>query len=413
MRDCAGCWASQGTDVVCPTISLFHEVHDWNRRNIPGYCEIYLRVPMEELRRRDAKGIYAAADRGELRDVVGLDMPAEVPEAPNLLLDNFGLLDSSSAADRIWKECVLRDPTRAARRAGDLSFGTKAETLERLAPRLRCAAVLPQIRFAVADWRSGRAGVIARLARTSWGSGPVIVRSSAQNEDGPASSQAGRYDSVLGVCGEGQITSAIDCVIDSFGAEGSANDQIFVQPMLERVAMAGVAFSRSPSGNGPYFIVNYDDRTGRTDGVTGGTGDNLQTFLCLKSRADGCPPELVPIVSLVRELERLFACDAMDVEFAVDGDGKTYLLQVRRLAVEPPDTISDEQIDAALSEVAQKVELLGRPHPFLHGSRSIFGVMPDWNPAEIIGVRPWPLSLSLYRELVTDSIWAYQRDNYG
>lgn len=39
--------------------------------------------------------------------------------------------------------------------------------------------------------------------------------------------------------------------------------------------------------------------------------------------------------------------------------------------------------------------------------------MPDWNPAEIIGVRPKPLALSLYKEIVTDSIWAYQRDNYG
>ena len=65
------------------------------------------------------------------------------------------------------------------------------------------------------------------------------------------------------------------------------------------------------------------------------------------------------------------------------------------------------------ADVARKVELLSRPHPYLHGSRAIFGVMPDWNPAEIIGVRPWPLSLSLYRELITDAIWAYQRDNYG
>jgi phosphohistidine swiveling domain-containing protein len=39
--------------------------------------------------------------------------------------------------------------------------------------------------------------------------------------------------------------------------------------------------------------------------------------------------------------------------------------------------------------------------------------MPDWNPAEIVGVRPRPLSLSLYRELVTDNIWAYQRYKYG
>ena len=47
------------------------------------------------------------------------------------------------------------------------------------------------------------------------------------------------------------------------------------------------------------------------------------------------------------------------------------------------------------------------------GSRTVYGVMPDWNPAEIIGVRPKPLALSLYRELVTDAIWAYQRHNYG
>ena len=67
----------------------------------------------------------------------------------------------------------------------------------------------------------------------------------------------------------------------------------------------------------------------------------------------------------------------------------------------------------ALADVARKVELLSRPHPYLHGNRAIFGVMPDWNPAEMIGLRPWPLSLSLYRELITDAIWAYQRDNYG
>src|SRR5215469_7102888 len=66
--------AEQGTDVVCATISLFHEVQRWNRKNIPGYREIYLRVPIDELRRRDSKGIYAGAERGDARDVVGLDV---------------------------------------------------------------------------------------------------------------------------------------------------------------------------------------------------------------------------------------------------------------------------------------------------------------------------------------------------
>ena len=39
--------------------------------------------------------------------------------------------------------------------------------------------------------------------------------------------------------------------------------------------------------------------------------------------------------------------------------------------------------------------------------------MPDWNPAEIIGLRPRPLAFSLYREWITDNTWAYQRNNYG
>jgi len=250
--------ASQGTDVVCPTISLFHEIQVWNRRNIPGYCEIYLRVPMEELRRRDAKGLYAAADRGELRDVVGLDVPAELPEAPNLVLDNFGALESSAAVDRIWKECVLGDSTPSVRPAGKLVFATKAETLEQLAPVLRSARILPQVRFSVADWRADRTPVLDRVTREKWGSRPVIVRSSAQNEDGLVSSQAGCYDSVLGVSGDADIAQAIEQVIASFGTEGCADDQIFLQPMLEHVAMAGVAFSRPPSGSGPYFIVKKE-----------------------------------------------------------------------------------------------------------------------------------------------------------
>jgi phosphohistidine swiveling domain-containing protein len=101
------------------------------------------------------------------------------------------------------------------------------------------------------------------------------------------------------------------------------------------------------------------------------------------------------------------------VEFAVGDDGQLYLLQVRPLAVDRQGQAADANVYTALGGIARKVELLSRRHPYLHGNRAIFGVMPDWNPAEIIGVRPRPLSLSLYRELITDAIWAYQRDNYG
>ena len=160
--------ATQGEDVVCSTISLFHEIQRWNREHIPGYCEIYLRVPLHELRRRDCKGIYAAAERGDLPNVVGLDMTAELPETPDLILDNCGPLDGAAAVDRIWTECVVRP--RIARIA-DISFATKAETLEALAPRLRAGRVLPQVRFTVEQWRSNRDGVLAAIAAAPWSSG--------------------------------------------------------------------------------------------------------------------------------------------------------------------------------------------------------------------------------------------------
>src|SRR5713101_1267417 len=325
--------AGQGFDVVCATISLFHEVQRWNRENIPNYREIYLRVPIDELRRRDSKGIYAVAQRGDARDIVGLDVPAEAPEAPDLVLDNYGALDVATAVDRIMEVCARRGGAGAAQPTRLVTLKTKAESLEALAPLLRNGRVLPQVRFSVGDWRSDAAGVLAAVTAAPWGSDRVIVRSSAQCEDGAASSQAGRYDSVLGVVGSAAVGQAIDRVIDSFASEGSDDDQIFVQPMLDRVAMAGVAFSRSPSG-GPYFIINYDDRSGLTDRVTAGVGDNLETFLCLRSRPDACPPSLAPVIALVSELETLLASDTIDVEFAMGDDGQLYLLQVRPLAVD-------------------------------------------------------------------------------
>lgn len=79
--------AAQGLTVVIATISLFREVHAWNRANLPGYFEVYLKVPEEELRRRDPKGIYRRFDAGELTHVAGLDLPVDEPEAADWVVE--------------------------------------------------------------------------------------------------------------------------------------------------------------------------------------------------------------------------------------------------------------------------------------------------------------------------------------
>lgn len=97
--------AAQGIDVVCATISMFHAVRKWNRENIPGYREIYLRVPIAELERRDSKGLYRAVKEGDAKNVVGVDIRAELPEAPDLTVENHGI-SPEMTVDCIWKACV-------------------------------------------------------------------------------------------------------------------------------------------------------------------------------------------------------------------------------------------------------------------------------------------------------------------
>ena len=79
--------AAQGFTIVIATISLFREVHAWNRANLPDYFEVYLKVPLEELRRRDPKGIYRRFDAGDLTNVAGLDLPVDEPETADWVVE--------------------------------------------------------------------------------------------------------------------------------------------------------------------------------------------------------------------------------------------------------------------------------------------------------------------------------------
>ena len=55
--------------------------------------------------------------RGDVRDIVGLDVPAEVPEDPELVLDNYGALDVSTAVERILTSCANGCGTRLLQEA--------------------------------------------------------------------------------------------------------------------------------------------------------------------------------------------------------------------------------------------------------------------------------------------------------
>lgn len=82
--------ATQGCDVVCSTISMYHMVRAYNREHIARYQEVYIKVPQEVLLRRDQKGLYSRVARGEKLDVVGANGSFEEPVNPDFVLENDG-----------------------------------------------------------------------------------------------------------------------------------------------------------------------------------------------------------------------------------------------------------------------------------------------------------------------------------
>lgn len=88
-RLCKMLW-EQGMMVICCTISMFDEVRKWNRENIEGYIEVYIKVPIKILNMRNQKGIYSGVKDGTVEDVVGVDLELELPKYPNIILENIG-----------------------------------------------------------------------------------------------------------------------------------------------------------------------------------------------------------------------------------------------------------------------------------------------------------------------------------
>lgn len=94
--------AKQGIDVVCTTVSMFHDVRRWNRANLAFYCEVYLKVPLHVLAERDQKGLYSGVLRGEQVYIPGLDCEFEEPEAPDHIFVNDGTHPVQHFVEQIW-----------------------------------------------------------------------------------------------------------------------------------------------------------------------------------------------------------------------------------------------------------------------------------------------------------------------
>ena len=237
-----------------------------------------------------------------------------------------------------------------------------------------------------------------------------IVRSSASDEDSHMSN-AGKYRSILNV-DQSNLESAVKDVLSGYD-KISSSDQVFVQPMLTKVFCSGVIFTKDPNTGSNYFVINVYKGTDTTVITSGAKEGELHIVGWQDPYSDHYLSGFgyLQLVNLVKRVMDEIENDCLDIEFSLTENG-VYLLQVRNLDV-APTSVSQEKHLSLLNEIRDKVSATQNHNPFLLGETTYLGIMPDWNPAELIGIRPQQLSRTLFKDLITDSIWTYERGNLG
>jgi adenylylsulfate kinase len=76
-----------GITVICALISPYAEARAAVRGMCRRYIEVYVATPLSECERRDRKGLYAKARKGEIQQFTGIDDPYEAPSTPELVID--------------------------------------------------------------------------------------------------------------------------------------------------------------------------------------------------------------------------------------------------------------------------------------------------------------------------------------
>ncbi|MFV0421120.1 PEP-utilizing enzyme [Oleidesulfovibrio sp.] len=290
-------------------------------------------------------------------------------------------------------------------------FSSKADVLTTL-NSVVSSSIPPFMALSVKEWRTDSDQVLSNLVNFFEADTTLAVRSSCRREDSATSSGAGAFLSLLHILPkEEALRSAVEAVLDSYG-ELSIDDQVLIQSMVRDIVMSGVITTRVLADGSPYYVLNYDDESESTDSITGGKHAGKTVYVYRHAtRSDFDSARLHRLVEFVRDIEQACGCSELDIEFCMDRSGVIHLLQVRPLCMQNswiPNV--DKNVAQHIDFVVEFVNEHMQPRPNIYGRRTILGVMPDWNPAEMIGLMPRTLASSLYREMITKRVWSLARE---
>ena len=241
----------------------------------------------------------------------------------------------------------------------------------------------------------------------------IAIRSSSYQEDQKMKTNAGKFKSFLNINSNNKsdVTKAIEQVLFSYKSKNNKDDEFFVQEMVCKPKISGVITTSDLNNSSPFACLNFQYGSD-TSLVTSGRGFPNQ-IIFFKNLKKTKYKFVNQILRAIKEIEGILNNNNLDIEFAIDSKNKLNILQIRSLPITTNINYPTSDYEFALKKLEKKIIKLQHTVPNLYGKTSLFSVMSDWNPAEIIGKKPKPLAISLYKELITDEVWAQNRKSYG
>ncbi len=248
----------------------------------------------------------------------------------------------------------------------------------------------------------------------------ISIRSSFFLEDNASSSMAGEFDGFYNIKNtKKKILQGINYLAKQYKKKSKNkkifwNSEIIFQNHLENSLLSGVVTNKCIKDGTDYYVINYDDTSNLTNTVTSGGKSGGRVINILKQNYLGLRSEKFrSIVLAVKEIELKIGSRPLDIEFAIDKEKKVNIFQIRPISTSKNWKSINSNIFLNNLRVNQKkLNQVYRDNKYF-GDHMVFGLMPDWNPVEMIGYQPTELSYSLYEKLITHNSWSIARAQLG
>ena len=300
-----------------------------------------------------------------------------------------------------------------------MKFSTKARNLINLKKLNLKKSIIPKFYYFSVEELIKNKKKIVKIINNNLNK-KISIRSSFSLEDKSSSSLAGEFDGLYNVNNNKiKVLSGITFLFNQYKKK-SKNKKIFLkseiifQNHLIESTLSGVLTNKCIKDGTDYYVINYDDISGSTNTVTSGSKTGGRVINIFRDETNFIrSKKLKKVVESTKEIELKIGEKYIDLEFAIDKKGNVNIFQIRPLStIKNWKKISSIKLKKVLKRNQKKFVEINQTNK-RYGSLPIFGLMPDWNPAEMIGFQPNNLSYSIYKKIITDTAWNIARKEMG